>query len=137
MFHTTEPALSPSNRAFLDQVVGLASKGYFSYSVIFGPDVDMPAYESELKNWVEEIKRITATTHPVEDLRYLCVGRFCLLMATPGLNDVLAHSRVRVEDIRKTPIPCFGYKISCKKLADGYSVLVDGMSGKRLDFLCR
>jgi hypothetical protein len=137
MFHTTEPVLSAPIRAILEQVVGLVSKGYYSYAVTLGPDGDMPAFELEMKNWVEEVKRKTAMTHPLEDLQYLSLDRFCFLMATPGLNDVLADCRVRLEDIRKKPIPCIGYKVSCEKLAEGHSVLVNGMSGKRLDFLSR
>jgi len=53
MFHTTEPDLSADMRALLEQVVGLVSKGHYSYEVILGPDVDMPAYQSEVENWVE------------------------------------------------------------------------------------
>jgi len=137
MFHTTEPDLATDMRAFLERVVELVSKGYYSYEVWLGPDVGMRAYESEVKNWVEAMKQRTATTHPAEGFQYLCLDRYCLLMATPGLNDVLAHSRVRLEDIRKNPLPCIGYKISCEKLAAGYAVLVDGMSGKRLNVFRR
>jgi len=137
MFHTTEPVLSARMRAFLEQVVGLVSKGYYSYAVTLGPEGDMPAFEREMKNWVEEVKRKTATTHPVEDLQFLCSDRYCFLMATPGLNDLLARVRVRVKDIRKTPLPCMGYGISCEKQVDGCSVSVKGMSGKRLDHLFR
>jgi hypothetical protein len=65
----------------------------------------------------------------------LCFGGHVLM--ENGLDDVLAYSRVRLEDIRKTPLLCIGYKISCEKLAAGYAVLVDGMSGKRLNFFRR
>ena len=129
MFHTTEPTMSEPIRALLEQVTGLVSKGYYSYATTLGPEDDMPAFEREVKDWVDGVKRTTATTHPLEGLQFLNFGRYCFLLATPGLHDVLAQDRVALEDIRQKPLPCCGYGISCKKLGDGYTVVVHGPSG--------
>ncbi len=119
----------------LEQVVRLVSKGYYFYAMALGSEDDMPAFEREMKNWVGEVKRKTAMTHPLEDLQYISFDRFCLLMATSGLQDMLAHNRLRIEDIRQKPLPCLGYNIKCKKLEDGYFVSIEGPSGKPLDLL--
>ena len=117
----------------LEQVVELVSKGYYFYSVMLGPEDDMPAFEREMKDWAEEVKRSIAMTHPHDGLQFFADGRFCLLIATPGLREVLAKCNLRLEDVRQRTIPCCGYGVSCKKMADGYSVLVHGLSGKQLD----
>ena len=135
MFLTTEPTMSKLDREIVSKVVRFVSKGYYFYEVILGPDTDMPGFERKLAEWVEEVKESAAITHPNDGLEIFTSGLFCILLATPGLLDLLAQCKARLQDVRTKPIPCCGYGIKCERQGDAYSTVVLGQLGDPINFV--
>lgn len=71
-------------------------------------------YDINIPKWTRARRKRTGAA----SLQYLRHGRTFLLMATEG-EHAFFEREMGIQDLRETPIKCFGYRVSCYQSHDG------------------
>lgn len=71
-------------------------------------------YGIDIPKWTRSRRK----RHGAASVQYLRHGRTFLILATEG-EHTFFEKETRVQDLRETPVVCFGYRISCYQRSDG------------------
>lgn len=88
-------------------------------------------YGAGLSRW----ERARRKRGGVASVRYVRFGLFFVLLATKGQGPFFEEEGERIRDLRRAPLRCFGYSISCRQGRDGKhhpSVRIELSEYKRL-----